>query len=190
MARLGGAAVDAAISEMKSTLVPHADRDWEVKAGTLDWTCWEVAAHVAHDLVKYAAQVAAQPRDAYLPIELAIRRDATPDVVVSVVGAAGAFLGLAVRAADESTRGWHWGLSDAAGFAAMGIGEVLVHTFDIATSLGIPWRPPDGMAEPVVERLLPDAPSGKAGDVLLWATGRSPLGDRAAATSWVWKAAR
>lgn len=190
MARLGGAAVNAAVREMKRTLVPHADRDWGVKAGTVDWTCWEVAAHVAHDLLKYAGQVAAQPRDAYLPIELAIRRDATPDVVLSVVGASGTFLSLAVRAADEDTRGWHWGLSDAAGFAAMGIGEVLVHTFDIASGLGVPWRPPDGLAEAVVERLLPGAPSGKAGDVLLWATGRAPLGDRPATTTWVWKAAR
>ena len=185
----GGTEVGAAVEEMQRVLGPHAGLDWGVAAGTLEWPCSKTAAHVAHVLFKYAGQLAVQPRDAYLPVDLVTRPVATPGAVLSIVAASGTLLSLALDAADESTRAWHWGLSDASGFAAMGIGEVLVHTFDIAEGLDIPWRPPDEMARPVVARLLPGAPSGDAGDVLLWATGRAALAGRPAATAWVWKAA-
>ena len=54
--------VDQAVAEMVrvlSTRYPGlADR-----AGSLDWSCWRTAAHVAHDLLAYAGQVAAcRPR--------------------------------------------------------------------------------------------------------------------------------
>ena len=175
---------------MAAVLGPHADADWDVEAGSLEWSCWEVAAHVAHDLMTYAAQLMARRTSRYLPMRLVVTPGTSPDAVMEVVRASGRLLSSAVSAAGADARAWHWGMSDASGFAAMGIGEVLVHTFDIAVGLGVGWRPPDDLAGLVVARLLPDAPSGAGGDVLLWATGRSPLGAQPPATSWKWKAAR
>ena len=54
MARRWGLAVAA----MVEVLAPHtADRDWQTRAGSLEWSWWTTAAHVAHDLLAYAGQV-------------------------------------------------------------------------------------------------------------------------------------
>lgn len=58
MESVGGAEVGLAVAAMVEVLTPHAtDRDWSVRAGSLDWSCWTTAAHVAHDLLAYAGQV-------------------------------------------------------------------------------------------------------------------------------------
>lgn len=62
--------VDAAVAEMLRVLCPHTAEDWTVPAGALEWTCWQTAAHIGHDLLASAGQLAAQPADAYLPFDL------------------------------------------------------------------------------------------------------------------------
>lgn len=185
---VGGEEVNAAVAEMIAALAPHVTEDWGVKAGALDWTCWATAAHVAHDLLAYAAQVVARVADGYLPLHLVTDRDASPAQVLDVVGACGKLLGQVVASASEGSLAWHWGMSDASGFAAMGIAEVLVHTHDIAAGLGVAWSVPDRLAGSVVDRLLPEAPSGKPSAVLLWATGRGDLDGHERVTNWVWRA--
>jgi len=56
--------VEQAVAVMTSALRPAVEADWTVPAGGLDWSCWQTAAHVAHDLLAYAGQVTAGPRDA------------------------------------------------------------------------------------------------------------------------------
>jgi hypothetical protein len=86
------------------------------------------------------------------------------------------------------------GATDRSGFAALGMGELLVHTFDLASGLGSDWRPPAPLAGLVVDRLLSgaarddDAPDDGAA-LLLWATGRIELDGRPPAGDWVWRAA-
>jgi hypothetical protein len=82
---------------------------------------------------------------------------------------------------------WHWGATDATGFAAMGVAEVLLHTHDITKGLGIAWEPPESLAQLVLAQLLPDAPPGRAPDVLRWATGRGELVGHAPVDDWVWR---
>ncbi|MGC4892848.1 hypothetical protein [Micromonospora sp. DT31] len=50
--------------------------------------------------------------------------------------------------------------------------------------------PPAGLCARVVHRLFPDAPDGEPVSVLLWLTGRAPLGGRPRRTAWTWQAAR
>jgi len=71
----------------------------------------------------------------------------------------------------------------------MGVAEVLVHTYDIAQGLGIAWLPPEPLCEPVVDRLLPGSPPGRASEVLLWATGRADIPGHPRVGEWVWRAA-
>jgi len=71
----------------------------------------------------------------------------------------------------------------------MGVAEALVHTYDIAQGLGVAWLPPDSLARSAVDRLLPDAPNGPAGAILLWATGRTDLEGHPRVSDWVWRAA-
>jgi uncharacterized protein (TIGR03083 family) len=186
---IDGQHVEDAVAEMVTVLAPHDQADWHVPAGSLGWSCWATAAHVAHDLASYAAQVAARATAGYLPFDLVIAPEAAPREVLDVVAACGRLLRHAVAAAGAGPVAWHWGMSDAAGFAAMGVAETLVHTYDITQGLGLAWRPPEPLCRLVVARLLPDAPPGAATDVLLWATGRADLAGHPRIADWVWHAA-
>ena len=189
MGSVGSQHVEEAVAEMAAVLTPHQDLDWQAPAGSLEWSCWRTAAHVAHDLASYAGQVAGRATDGYLPFDLVIAPDAAPQEVLRVVAACGRLLSDAVAGAGPGPVAWHWGLSDAAGFAAMGVGEALVHTYDITQGLGVVWRPPEPLCRPVVARLLPDAPPGRASEILLWATGRADLAGHPRVGEWVWRAA-
>src|SRR6266540_4178115 len=127
MSAVDSADIDHAVAEMLGVLGPHDSLDWRVRAGSLEWSCWKTAAHVAHDLLAYAGQVAARPTTAYLPFDLVIAGDASPREVLQVVRACGGLLSSAVAAADPDVRAWHWGLCDPIGFAAMGVAETLLH---------------------------------------------------------------
>ncbi|MEU4622614.1 maleylpyruvate isomerase N-terminal domain-containing protein [Actinoplanes sp. NPDC023801] len=181
--------LDTAVAEMLRLLVPVQDRDWDVPAGELDWTCRETAAHVAHDLLAYAAQVTSGAPDAYLPLDLEVRPATAPDVVLRIVAACGGLLSAALRTAGPGARAWHWGPTDPSGFAALGVNEILVHTWDIAQGLGLSWTPPPDLCAAVLARLFPDAPSGDPVQALLWCTGRIALPDRRRLTDWKLKAA-
>lgn len=189
MPAMDGADVRDAGEEMTRVLDPHRDHDWAVPAGTLRWSCWTTAAHVAHDLLAYAGQVTGRPDDAYLPYDLRVSPTATPAQVLTVVRACAGLLAAAVDTAPPETRAWHFGPCDPAGFAAMGVAETLLHTHDITLGLGVPWQPPHRLSARVLRRLFPDAPPGAAPEVLLWLTGRGELPGRARRTSWTWRAA-
>ena len=125
----------------------------------------------------------------YLPFDLVIAPEAVPRQVLEVVSAFGRLLSVAVASARAGPVAWHWGMSDAAGFAAMGVAEALVHTYDITQGLGMAWLPPESLCALVVGRLLPDSPPGDASEILLWATGRADLTGRPRVGEWNWRAA-
>jgi len=173
--------------EMERALDSSLDADWKRPAGDLDWSCRQTGEHVADDLFSYASQVLAQPMDDYLPIEVTLLPEATPAGLLRSIVMCGELLRLAVSSASEDARAWHpYGISDPEGFAAMGIVEVLVHTHDITRGLDINWAPPDELCMPALLRLFPDAEEGQPSEVLLWCTGRAPLGDRPRLETWRW----
>ncbi|GIG18133.1 hypothetical protein Cme02nite_64650 [Catellatospora methionotrophica] len=179
-----------ALQALQAALGPHTAADWAAPAGTLDWSCRDTAAHIAHDLIAYAGQLAAAPDDAYLPYDLTVRPDATTTQLLQIITAAGGLLATALAAADPALRAWHWGPCDPSGFAAMGMAETLLHTHDITRTLNPAWQPPADQAALILHRLFPDAPDGAPAAVLLWCTGRGDLPDRPRRTTWTWRAAR
>jgi hypothetical protein len=189
MERPAAAHVDQAVKASLTALSPANDEDWQLLAGDLDWTCWQTAAHIAHDLLAYASQLTALPTDAYLPVDLVVRADAPVPRLLDAVRACGGLLATALRASLPTVRAWHWGPTDPTGFAALGVNEILVHTWDIAKGLGLDWQPPAELAELVVERLFPSAPAGDAVQVLLWSTGRMALPQHPRQDSWTLRAA-
>lgn len=178
------------VAEMLRILGPHTGGDWTVPAGPLTWTCWQTAAHIGHDLLAYAGQVAGQPADAYLPFDLRVRPTASPADVLRVAAACGGLLGSALATAAASACAWHWGPCDPEGFAAMGVAETLLHTHDITRGLSVEWLPPAPLSEGVLHRLFPTAPPGEPTQVLLWCTGRGDLEGIPRQRSWKWQAAR
>lgn len=183
--------LESAVDAVVELLRPHTGTaDWSVPAGDLEWSCWTTAAHVVHDLTAYALQLAARSAEPYPPVDLLVRTGVPPAGVLPVVESAGRLLARTVSATPGGARARHWGPTDAAGFAALGCTEVLVHGYDVARGLDLGWRPPAALAVGVLDRLFPGAPDGDPGEVLLWCTGRLPLGDRPRRTSWVPSAAR
>lgn len=182
--------VDTAVAEMLKVLGPHVGGDWTVPAGPLAWNCWDTAAHIGHDLLAYAGQVAACPTGSYLPFDLRIRPAALPAEVLQTVAACGRLLSCVLAAASPAVRAWHWGPCDPEGFAAMGVAETLLHTHDITQGLAVNWLPPATLCVAVLDRLFPDAPPGDPVQVLLWCTGRRELDGLARRSSWRWQAAR
>ena len=178
--------LEHALGSMRDVLEPLGARDWSAPAGTLDWTCRETLAHIAHDLLAYAAQLAGRAQDAYLPLDLTVRDVATPSEVLAVAEACGRLLALTLCAAGPDARAWHFGPCDAGGFAALGVAETLIHTYDITRGLRVSWRPPADLSAAVLARLAPEVPAEgpHPADVLLRHTGR--LGDTG---PWRWNAA-
>lgn len=177
--------VEQALHAMTAVLVPAQHRDWDVPAGVLEWSCWRTTAHIAHDLLAYASQLSARPDDAYLPIDLVVRAGAPVPRVLDAVRSCGGLLAMALRSAGPQARAWHWGLTDRTGFAALGLTEVLVHTWDVTQGLGLPWEPPERLAALVLQRLFAAAPAGEPAQVLLWSTGRVALPDHPRRREWV-----
>lgn len=186
--------IDDALTELLKALGPRADdgTDWSVPASSLEWSCWETAVHIAHDLTAYAGQLAARPTDRYLPMDLTVRPGTQPREVLRVITAAAGLLGSALATAGPEVRAYHWGACDPSGFEAMGVAEALLHTYDITQGLKVEWLPPAGLSGVVLERLFPEVPLGGEvpARVLLWCTGRGELPGRAFRTEWVWAAAR
>lgn len=187
---VGGQHVDEAVAEMVAVLMAQEHLDWQVRAGSLEWSCWKTAAHVAHDLAAYAGQLAGRATAGYLPFDLVISPAATPREILGAVTAFGRLLGEAVDNAGTGPVAWHWGMSDAAGFAAMGVAEVIVHTYDITEGLGVTWLPPEPLCQLVVARLFAGSSPGRASEVLLWATGRTDLTGHPRVGEWVWRAGK
>lgn len=191
-------AVRLALTALRAGL----DADWDVKAGALEWTCWETVEHLADDLFAYAAQLGPEtpPTDGEVPFDWVARRPGAPANVtfadrasgprglLQMLEACGALLTAMVRTTPPEVRSYHcFGVSDPEGFAAMGIVETLVHTYDVAEGLGVSWTPPAGLCARVLARLFPDAPEGTdRWATLLWATGRGELPGRARLESWRW----
>ncbi len=144
---------------------------------------------MANDLARYAAQLAGRIDDAYLRFQLVVAPNEAPGEILRVLSSAAQLLAAAVETAPNDARAWHWGPTDRSGFAAMGIGELLVHTFDIASGLDVDWRPPAPLADVVLARLMPDASHDDAAPALLWATGRIELDGRTHVDDWAWRPA-
>lgn len=179
--------------------------DWDARAGSLEWSCWETVEHLADDLFAYAAQLGPEepPSDAEVPFVWSRRNPAGPANVVfadraagaaglaQVLEACGAMLAAMVRTTPATVRSHHgFGASDPEGFAAMGVVETLVHLHDVAEGLGVRWEPDDRLCARVLARLFPDAPADTGRwPTLLWATGRGDLPGRARLTRWRWHGA-
>lgn len=174
---------------------------WDRPAGTLRWTCWETVEHLADDLFAYAAQLGPRtpPQDGPVPFVWWNRRpdgpanvvhadrSAGPSGLLRVLEAAGGLLAAVVRTASPDDRAYHvYGVSDAGGFATMGIVETLVHTHDLAEGLELRWDPPADLCSKVLGRLFPDVDPGDPWPTLLWATGRAELAGRPRRTEWRW----
>ncbi|MEU5718197.1 VOC family protein [Streptomyces sp. NPDC020403] len=197
--------VDFAVRLAADALAAFPADRWHTPAGSLEWTCRETVEHLSDDLFAYAVQLGPRrpPLDANVPYRWAPDREggpansvfaepaAGPAGLLLTLEASGALLTAMVRTASPDVRSYHsHGVSDPEGFAAMGVVETLVHTYDLATGVDLPWAPPQDLCDRVLARLFPGAPDDEdRWAVLLWSTGRAELPGRDRVTSWKWHGA-
>ena len=181
------AALEAAVAAGVDALRPTTGLDWTQPTADLTWSVFQTAEHIGDCLVGYAGQVVGQPARYYVFPDITLDPDMSPEQAVAFIGAGGAILASVVRTTSPEARGYHpYGTSDPVGFAAMGIVEALVHTYDIRQTAGQPWPLPERPSAFAVDRLFPGAPDGAPAEVLLWCTGRAPLGSLPRQTTWRW----
>ncbi|MEV5342372.1 maleylpyruvate isomerase N-terminal domain-containing protein [Streptomyces sp. NPDC052676] len=180
--------VRTAAEDTTAALEKGADQDWDAKAGDLDWSCRETLSHIALGVVGYAGLLIARPTDRYITLFSSIDGYAPVPAALEGIRIAGTLLAGTVRDTPPDVRAWHpYGHSDAAGFAAMGVLELVVHGRDIGQAVGVQYTPSDALAAPVVERLFPDAPTGHSpAETLLWCTGRVALPGLPRRGAWRW----
>ncbi|MDO0934227.1 maleylpyruvate isomerase N-terminal domain-containing protein [Streptomyces sp. DG2A-72] len=181
----------AATDDCLAALLEGADQDWSRPARGLDWTCRQTLDHLALGLTGYTGLLIARPDDRYTTLFASLDPQAPIPTCLEGLRIAASLLSSTVRDTPAEAHAWHpWGHSDATGFAAMGITELAVHTYDITRALSLSWTPPDGLSTAVLARLFPDAPSGhRPSDTLLWCTGRIPLPGLPRRADWQWDGA-
>ncbi|GIE36021.1 hypothetical protein Ait01nite_090660 [Actinoplanes italicus] len=198
--------VRTAVSLAAGTLRAASDMDWHVPAGDLIWTCWETIEHIADDLFAYAGQIAAEntPASSYVPFGWRRNRPGGPALtifggdttnregLVQVLESSGGLLAAVVEVAPAERRAFHpYGISDPAGFAAMGVVETVVHLYDVAIGLGWSWAPPEDLCGRALRRLFRDVEDATAEvesrrAALLWAAGRIELPGLPRRENWKW----
>ncbi|MGH9248141.1 MAG: maleylpyruvate isomerase N-terminal domain-containing protein [Acidimicrobiales bacterium] len=180
-----------AVSTSRRALEPFVARDWSVRAGDLDWDVRTTVAHACDAVGWYAAHLALQsPRR--LRLDFRAHPDASNAELLDVLAAAAATLAGMARSAPPSARAYHdAGMADTSGFLAMGCDEVLVHGWDAVRSFGVELAAPADLAERVLCRLFPWAPTDEpCWPTLLWANGRADLPtQKRLGPDWVWHCA-
>lgn len=188
---LGAERVAEAVAGAVALLRTAADRNWaEARAGRLEWSCLATAEHIAGDLLAYAGQLAGRAQRSYVPFEITLEEGTDAEGALQVIETAGVLFAATVRTTPREVRAFHpypFRSANRVGFAAMGVAEVLLHTYDIAQGLGLRYEPPGHLAEYVLTRIFPEVqPGTDAWRTLLWATGRGELPGRAPRTEWRW----
>jgi hypothetical protein len=164
------------VQELEALLNRVQAGRWESPAAHAGWSCRSTADHISSDFAHYAAQVIGQPRGHYVKFSFDTSRATTPDELREVVRVSGGLLAAAVRTASPGCLGWHpHGYFTAAGFAAIGAAEGLVHGHDIAVGLSMPWSPDKRLCEHVLSAVFPGAAHAVAPafERLLIQTGRA-----------------
>ena len=179
----------ATVNGCVAVLRPLLDRDWDVPAGGLDWTCRETLEHVCG--LAYAPVLATRAA-AFRPLALAVAPGAPLGDLLWTVEVMSRILAEVARAAPSSARAYHVaGTADPSGFVAMGMDELLVHAADITDGLGARSTPDERLVTLVLDRLFPWWPrDAEPWTALLWANGRADLPGRPSlGAAWVWHCA-
>jgi Mycothiol maleylpyruvate isomerase N-terminal domain len=165
--------VDAA-AVAEGALRPVADRDWAVAAGPLEWDVEQTITHMIGATAKYTLYLAGRCEHF---IGLAVTRwpDATNEEVIDSVLPVAAGLAAVAAATPPGVRAYHvTGPSSAADYVGRACVELLVHTDDALSGLGVAFAPPGDLCRRVLAQQFPDtAGSGNAWHDLLTANGRA-----------------
>lgn len=141
-----------------SFLTSVVEEDWDRAIPEMTWSVRKVVAHISEVLLWYATDLSAGTIE-LSTMDLKVRPNEEPERLIATITAFSNTLAYVIDGARPGERGFHPdGLADSTGFAAMGCDEILVHTRDAATGLGMDFEPSEVLSGLVLGRLFPWAP--------------------------------
>ncbi len=165
--------VIAAASVVEAALRPVVDRDWSVRAGPLEWDVERTISHMIGAPAKYTLYLASRCEH-FIAFAVQRWRDVTNEEVIDSVVPIATGLAAVATITPPDVRAFHvTGPSSAADFVGRASVELLVHTDDALSGLGVAFTPPADLCHRVLGQQYPDAPrSGNAWHDLLAANNR------------------
>ena len=165
--------VVAAAVTVEAALRPVVGCDWSVRAGPLEWDVEQTITHMLGATAKYTLYLASRCQHF---IGLTVRRwpDATNDEVIDSVVPVATGLAAVAAVTPPGVRAFHaTGPSSAADYVGRACVELLVHTDDALSGLGVAFEPPADLCRRVLAQQYPDVTTpGGSWQSLLAATGR------------------
>jgi hypothetical protein len=171
--------VVAAAAMVEAALQPFAGRDWSVQAGPLEWDVEQTITHMIGATAKYTLYLASRCKH-FIGLSLTRWPDASNQEVIDSIAPVARGLAAVAAATPPDVRAYHsTGPSSAADYVGRACVELLVHTDDALSGLGVAFAPPADLCQRVLARQFPDvAASGRDESDpwrgLLAATGRPP----------------
>jgi hypothetical protein len=165
--------VVAAAAAAEAALRPLAGRDWSVQAGPLDWDVDQTITHMIGATAKYTLYLASRCEH-FIGLSVTRWPDATNQEVIDSVLPVATGLAAVAAATPPHVRAYHVaGPSSAAGYVGRACVELLVHTDDALSGLGVAFSPPADLCQRVLAQQFPDAARpGNPWHGLLAANGR------------------
>jgi uncharacterized protein (TIGR03083 family) len=165
--------VVAAAATAEAALRPLAGRDWSVQAGPLEWDVDQTIAHMIGATAKYTLYLASRCEH-FIGLSVTRWPDATNQEVIDSVLPVATGLAAVAAATPPGAQAYHVaGPSSAAGYVGRACVELLVHTDDALSGLGVAFSPPADLCQRVLAQQFPDAARpGNPWHGLLAANGR------------------
>ena len=148
--------VIAAAAAAEAALRPAADRDWSVRAGPLEWDVERTITHMtAAAAAKYTLYLASRCEH-FIGLSVTRWPDATNDEVVDSIVPVATGLAAVAAITPSSVRAYHIaGPSSPADYVGRACVELLVHTDDALSGLGVAFAPPEDLCQRVLCAAIP-----------------------------------
>ena len=153
--------VVAAAATARAALRPAAGRDWSVRAGPLEWDVEQTITHMIAATAKYTLYLASRCEH-FIGLSVTRWPDATNEEVIDSVVPVATGLAAVAATTPPGVRAYHvTGPSSAADYVGRACVELLVHTDDALSGLGVAFAPPADLCQRVLAQQFPDA-AGRA----------------------------
>jgi len=161
--------LDQLVGTVSDSWRAGADRDWSVRAGTLEWSCRQAADHAVDCTVAPAFFLASRKTDSFPDMgqwAFTVGPEATPAQLIQALEVAGRVLAAVVADAPPSTKAVirrrpTVQSAPAADFLPRGALELILHAHDVCSGLAVPFEPSAELCTALIAHTA-DWPWGRA----------------------------
>lgn len=162
----------AAAGIVAEALAPHLERDWSVRAGSLEWDVEATIVHLIGAPAKYTLYLASRS-PTFIPLAVEKFSRATHAELHASIRPIAEGLATVASSVPDAVHAFHAeGPTDASGFLGMACVELLVHADDALRGLDDRLHPPDELTREVLRARYPQAAGEQPWPALIAATGR------------------